>query len=88
MASWDTTKDVAKRLGTAEIWGATRNKAIMDRVYRGLAPPSHAIKAKCISCVGGEEVVVRVGECSCYSCPLHAYRPFRNGDEPDELAGE
>lgn len=39
--------------------------------------PRQAIKAKCQSCVGYEEVTDRVANCSTFSCPIWSYRPYQ-----------
>jgi hypothetical protein len=49
-------------------------------------PPSKAIKAKCYQCVGWEDAVYRIRDCSSQICPLWAYRPFQNSTAGEELA--
>lgn len=43
----------------------------------GEASPRDAIKAKCLECVGYEDVLPRVGDCRSRSCDLWAYRPYQ-----------
>lgn len=50
-------------------------KNTLARAFSGSASPRAAIKAMCLSCVGYERNAVR--DCSGFSCPLWAYRPFQ-----------
>lgn len=36
-----------------------------------------AINAKCVECMGFEDVVRRIKECNIIICPLHHLRPFQ-----------
>jgi hypothetical protein len=36
-----------------------------------------AIQAKCLDCVGIEDVVTQVGGCTASNCPLYEVRPYR-----------
>lgn len=45
----------------------------------GKCSPRQAIKAKCYSCCGYEDLRTRVSECSVELCPLWAFRPFGRG---------
>ncbi len=52
----------------------------LDRYLRarlGEASPRLAIRAKCEECCGYEEVKLRVGDCTSYSCPIWMYRPYQ-----------
>lgn len=40
--------------------------------------PRLAIKANCQFCVGYEETVTRIRDCSVYKCPLWTYRPYQS----------
>jgi len=42
-----------------------------------------AIKSKCASCVGFEDVTLRVGECTAYKCPLWSYRPYQERNKSE-----
>ena len=44
----------------------------------GEASSNMAIRAKCESCVGYEEVAARVGDCRSRSCELWTYRPYQD----------
>jgi hypothetical protein len=62
-----------------------RYRQMYGRALRGELSPRAAIKAKCYECCawerfdGGED---RIGRCAVTGCPLHAYRPFQNAQEP------
>ena len=47
----------------------------LREAFSGSASPRKAIKAMCLSCTGFEREAVR--DCTGYSCPLWAYRPFQ-----------
>lgn len=40
--------------------------------------PLQAIKANCQACVGYEDAINRIRECSILRCPLNRYRPYQN----------
>lgn len=42
----------------------------------GALSPRSAIKAKCYECVGYEDAIFRVTNCTTFTCPLWAYRPI------------
>lgn len=44
-------------------------------------PPRGAIKAKCQSCVGFDDVIDRVRGCTAFKCPLWCYRPYQKMTE-------
>lgn len=50
----------------------------------GKASPRQAIKAKCLECVGFEDVKNAVGGCTCFRCPLWFYRPYQESGAQDE----
>jgi hypothetical protein len=52
-------------------------KSIMKRAFAGTASPRGAIKAKCLDCVGFENVSETIGNCTCYGCPIWSYRPYQ-----------
>ena len=45
------------------------------RAVDGLASPRDAIKSFCLECIGWE--TGEISRCTCYACPLWAYRPVR-----------
>ena len=45
----------------------------------GMASPRAAIKAHCQMCMGWEDVVSGIRNCTGCACPLFAYRPFQEG---------
>jgi hypothetical protein len=51
-------------------------RPVMERAYSGEASPRKAIRAMCLECTGYDRAVIR--GCTGYSCPLWAYRPFKN----------
>lgn len=62
-----------------------RYKRISARAIMGECPPSQAIKAKCLDCVGWELPIENIGKCRAKTCPLHSYRPYqKNEEEIDE----
>lgn len=54
-----------------------------DRAWAGTASPRGAIKARCQQCVGHEDTVNRVAECTTYRCVLWAYRPYQIKESSD-----
>jgi hypothetical protein len=55
---------------------------LVEKAYAGKASARSAIKAKCMHCVGYEETVVRIKECTVFRCPLWNYRPYGEKDLP------
>lgn len=53
-------------------------KSSFIKSMRGELSPRQAIYAKCRSCVGCEETIIRVKECRSMACPIWAYRPYQN----------
>ena len=51
-------------------------KNTLREAFSGSASPRGAIKAMCLTCVGYDRKAVR--DCTGYSCPLWAYRPFQD----------
>ena len=51
----------------------------LARAFSGAASPRMAIKAQCLQCVGFERNSVK--NCTGYSCPLWAYRPFQSHED-------
>jgi hypothetical protein len=43
-----------------------------------------ALKAKCLDCMNWQRTEVTA--CAAETCPLYPYRPFQNGDEPENSA--
>ena len=50
-------------------------KKTLERAFDGSASPRQAIKAKCLECLGFDRKAIT--DCTGYSCPLWAYRPFQ-----------
>ncbi len=50
-------------------------KNTLRQAFLGSASPRAAIKAQCLTCMGYERDAIR--DCSGFSCPLWAYRPFQ-----------
>ena len=50
-------------------------KNTLREAFSGSASPRKAIKAQCLVCVGYDRTAIR--DCTGYSCPLWAYRPFQ-----------
>lgn len=48
------------------------------RALAGQLSPRQTIKAKCVECVGFEEIKTRVGECTVSICALWHSRPFQD----------
>lgn len=81
------TQNRLKKAGTAPLSAAKRRGQRIDSVgqlwksglvrsYSGEASPSDAIDAKCRDCVCYENVVDEIRNCTSYTCPLWAYRPY------------
>lgn len=62
---------VAKRIAEAP----ESSKKCLSRAFFGSASPRQAIKAQCLACVGFDRDSIK--NCSGYSCPLWAYRPYQ-----------
>lgn len=60
---------------------AQRYVPLLQRAKLLRASPLAAIKAKCQACVGYEDAVNRIHDCSTYVCPLWGYRPYQAGAE-------
>ena len=50
-------------------------KNCLKLAFSGSGGKTNAIKAMCLTCVGFDRASIR--DCTGYSCPLWAYRPFR-----------
>jgi hypothetical protein len=50
-------------------------KSTMASAFNGHASPRKAIKAMCLACLGYERSAIT--NCTGWSCPLWAYRPFQ-----------
>ena len=50
-------------------------KMILGRAFGGQSSPRQAIKAKCLECLDFDRK--GIADCTGYSCPLWAYRPFQ-----------
>ena len=50
-------------------------RGALQGAFSGSASPRAAIKAMCLTCTGYDRETVR--NCTGYSCPLWAYRPFQ-----------
>lgn len=46
--------------------------------HLGKSSAKKAIAAQCSMCVGYADVQNEVAMCSAFTCPLHAYRPYKN----------
>ena len=55
-------------------------KGALGRAFSGEASPRGAIKAMCLTCVGYERAAIT--NCSAFACPLWAYRPFTQKENP------
>lgn len=51
----------------------------LRRAFSGAASPRMAIKAQCLACTGYDRNAVQ--NCTGWSCPLWAYRPFPGGKD-------
>lgn len=59
------------------------------RALLGTLSPRQAIRAKCVECVGYEDVRSRVSGCTTSICPLWAFRPYQSDESPtDELSDQ
>ena len=54
---------------------------LLTRAFSGVSSPRQAIKAQCLTCTGYDRETIK--NCTGYSCPLWAYRPFQAG-QPEE----
>jgi hypothetical protein len=51
-------------------------KGTLTRAFSGVSSPRTAIKAMCLTCVGYDRESIK--NCTGWSCPLWAYRPFQD----------
>ena len=77
-----------KRIATDMQFIPDSKKGIMQRAFEGTASPRGAIKAKCLECVGYEDVKETIGGCTCYGCPIWAYRPYQTKEVGSESGAE
>ena len=56
-----------------------RWRARYKKVLSGGGSYRMALHVKCADCVGFEEIVERVGGCTCERCPLWGFRPHQGG---------
>ncbi len=63
-----------------------RHRRLYLSAMAGAASMRQAVKAKCIECVGFEEIVPRIRDCRVYGCPLLPYRPFQ--EDSEDSAGD
>jgi hypothetical protein len=52
-------------------------QAVLTKAYTREATMRQAVKAKCQECMGWEDVVASVRNCSSPTCPLLGYRPYQ-----------
>lgn len=50
-------------------------KGTLTQAFSGSASPRKAIKAQCLVCMGYDREAIK--NCTGWSCPLWAYRPFQ-----------
>jgi hypothetical protein len=50
---------------------------LFARLFEGKGSRPDAVKAKCVDCVGQEDIVLRVGECDITTCALWWFRPYQ-----------
>jgi hypothetical protein len=72
------SKDTDLRLAKLAGVPVGKFKPVLEKAARGELSPGGAIRAKCLECTGLEDSVDRIKNCTCYSCPLHAYRPYQD----------
>jgi hypothetical protein len=75
----ETAQEIFKRRARVEavLSGAPESvKNTLTRAFSGSASPRAAIKAQCLVCVGYDRNSIK--NCTGYSCPLWAYRPFQD----------
>ena len=69
--------EIREKRVAAVISGAPESvKKSLAGAFSGSVSPRAAIKAQCLVCVGYDRAAIR--DCSGYSCPLWAYRPFQD----------
>jgi len=59
----------------------SRFRRLFLKVTSGRGGKRDIIRAKCQACVGHEDVSDRVGNCTCYLCPIWPYRPYQDQKE-------
>jgi hypothetical protein len=62
-----------------------RWRGILLRAYEGTGGRTNAITAMCLHCTGFDPDTVR--DCTGYSCPLWAYRPYAASSAKPEKSG-
>ena len=64
----------AERVSKAIAESGQLYRSIMQKAYKGTAPPRSAIKAACLICTGYDRPSIT--HCTGFTCPLWAYRPY------------
>ena len=73
-ASFVGEKIAAKRAGRLAAT-PTSFKKLFVAAWAGKCSPRQAIRAQCAECVGFDRLAIT--QCTCYACPLWAFRPFQ-----------
>lgn len=58
----------------------------LENAYAGKGPVRSAIHAKCLECVGFEDASNRIRNCTCYRCPLWAWRRHQQDEASDAMS--
>jgi hypothetical protein len=67
-------KITAKRAGRLATTPASF-KSLFIAAWAGKCSPRQAVKAQCAECVSFDRQAI--SDCTCYACPLWAFRPFQ-----------
>ena len=79
---------VAERRAYAETFLPDKARALWLKATGGECSPRQAIKAKCQQCVGYEDTVQRVRDCTTSKCPLWTFRPYQEMDAREDAINE
>lgn len=59
-------------------------RGLFLRAHSKMCSPRQIIKANCQFCVGYEDTVSRIRDCSVWKCPLISVRPYQSQDETED----
>lgn len=71
--TFELTQKQIEHLGTL----SGHVQKLAEKAYKKECSARMAIKAKCQECVGYEEMIKTIRDCTVWRCPLHRYRPYQ-----------
>ena len=82
-AEWARMEELAREKQEKVIAEAPNSaKKSLREAFSATASPRRAIKTFCLICTGYDRTAIQ--ECSAWTCPLWAYRPFQEHREQED----